>query len=200
MLKGKASEHMSKSKTKGDNLPSLQLAIVLHLAKSEPQTINETVTSIEKSYKPAWIAFKSLEKKKLIWKTDVKEYRGRKYERYWLTAKGMIISILEGADRVVILEESKRLFPDVKILHCFLELLEHLNPMVLRLGLNVVEKKGDIDFVGLMTILISDTASESDAERMKRIVGVLKHYPEMYEQAKILIEHMIEQLKQLISD
>ena len=200
MSKENGSEHMSKPKKKGDNLPSLQLAIVLHLAKSKPQTINETVTSIEKSYKPTWVAFKSLEKKKLIWKTDAKEYRGRKYPRYWLTAKGIIISILEGADRVLILEESKRLFPDVQILHCFLELLEHLNPMVLRLGLNVVEKKGDMNFVGLMTILISDTTSENDDERMQKIVAVLKHYPEMYAQAKILIEHMIEQLKQLISD
>ncbi|MFA5364914.1 MAG: hypothetical protein WC325_07015 [Candidatus Bathyarchaeia archaeon] len=200
MSKKKSKEHMSKSKTKGDNLPSLQRAVVLDLAKSEPQTINETVTSIGKSYKPTWVSFNSLEKKKLIWKTGFKEYRGREYPRFWLTAKGIIIAILEGADRILILDESKRLFPEAKILHCFLELVEHLNPMVLQLGLNVVEKKGDMDFAGLMTILISDTTSENDAETMNRIVAVLKNYPQEYEKAKILIQQMINQLNQLIID
>ena len=200
MSKKKSKEHMSKPKTKGDNLPSLQKAVVLHLAKNEPQTINETVTAIGKSYKPAWIAFNSLEKKKLIWKADVKEYRGREYPLFWLTAEGIIIAILEGANRILLLDESKRLFPEAKILHCFLELVEHMNPMVLQLGLNVVKKTGNMDFAGLMTILISDTTSENDAEQMKKLVTVLKNYPQEYEKAKILIEHMIEQLKQLISD
>ena len=49
MSKPKKSEHMSKIKLKGSNLPPLQRLIVFHFAKSEPQTINETVIALSKS-------------------------------------------------------------------------------------------------------------------------------------------------------
>ena len=51
------------SKTKGNNLPSLQKMIVLYLSENEPQTMHETAQTISKCYKPTWTAFKSLEKK-----------------------------------------------------------------------------------------------------------------------------------------
>ena len=154
----------------------------------------------KKSYKPTWSAFNSLEKKKLIWKASVKEYRNREYPLYWLTDEGIITAILDGADMALLLEESKRLFPDAKILHCFLEVIQHMNPMAIQLARNVVKNKGKLDFVALMTILVSDATFESDVETMKNIVAILKKYPKEYEQAKILIQQMINQLKQLISD
>jgi len=200
MTKPKISEHMSKLNIKSDNLPPLQRLIVLHFAKSELQTINETVIALSKSYKPTWSAFNSLEKKKLIWKAGVKEYRGREYPFFWLTDEGIITAILEGAEQALLLDKSRKLFPDAKILHCFLEVIQHMNPMVIQLARNVVKNRGKLDFVGLMTILVSDATFESDVETMKKIVAVLKNYPEEYKQAKILIQQMIEQLSQLISD
>jgi hypothetical protein len=191
---------MSKLKVKGDKLPPLQRLVVLHLAKSEPQTINETVKKISKSYKPTWSAFNSLEKKKLIWKADIKEYRNREYPLFWLTDEGIITAMLEGAKRPLLLEKSERLFPDAKIVHCFLEVIQHMNPMVIQLARNIVKNKGTMDFVDLMTILVSDTTFESDMETMKNIVAVLKKYPEEYEQAKMIIQQMVDKLNQLISD
>jgi hypothetical protein len=191
---------MTKPTSKSNRLPRLQRGIVLHLAKSKPQTINETATALSKSYKPAWVAFGSLEKKKLIRKAGMKEYRSRKFPAYWLTDEGIVTAMLEGANRTFLLKESKRLFPDAKILHCFLEVIQHMNPMMMQLAGNVIKNKGTMDFADLMTILISDTNYEIDAEIMKKIVAVLKKYPAEYEQAKILIQQMIEKLSQLISD
>ena len=200
MSKPKKSQHMSKLKVKGDNLPSLQRRIVLHLAENEPQTINETVTAISKSYKPTWVAFNSLENKKLIRKTDVKEYRGREYPRFWLTDEGMISAILEGADPAFLLEETAKLFPDAKIAHCFLEIIQHMDPMMITLARNTVKNKGTMDFMDLMTILVSDSTLEMDMETIRSLVNALKKYPEQYEQVKIFIQLMIEQLKKLIED
>ena len=75
-----------------------------------------------------------------------------------------------------------------------------MNPIVIQLARNVVKKTEKLDFVALMTILVSEATYQTDVETMKKIVVVLKKYPEEYEQAKILIQQMIEQLKQLISD
>ena len=200
MTNPKTNEHMSELNLKGSNLPPLQKLIVLHLAKSKPQTINETVTALSKSYKPTWLAFKSLEKKKLIRKTDVKNYRGREYPLFWLTDEGMIAAMLEGANQPFLLETTKTLFPDEKIVHCFLEVIQHMNPMMITLAGNVVKNKGTLDFVDFMKILVSDATFEIDVETMESIVSVLKKYPEEYEQAKMLIKMMIKQLNQLISE
>jgi len=189
---------MSKLKIKRDNLPSLQKLIVLHLAKSEPQTINETAEKIEKSYRPTWSAFKSLEKKKLIWKADVKKYNRRDFPSFWLTGEGIITAMFEGADMASLLEESKRVFPDEELVHCFVEVI-YANPKVVQLAYNVVKNKGTIEFVDLLTVVVADAPSEDD-DTMRKLVTVLKKYPEIYEQAKILIQQTIDQLSQLIND
>jgi len=67
---------------------------------------------------------------------------------------------------------TKRLFPDAKIIHCFLEVIQHLNPMILQLAGNVVKNKGATDFADLMTILVSDANYEVDVQTMKKIVAV----------------------------
>jgi integrase len=147
----------------------------------------------------AWSAFNSLERKKLIWKADVKEYRNREYPLYWLTDEGIIIAMLEGIEPAFLLDQSKKFYPDAKLLHCFLEAIQHMNPKVIQLARNIVKNKGNIEFVDLMTILVSDATFE-DVETMQKIVAVLKNYPEEYAKAKILIENMIEKLRQLIYD
>jgi len=177
----------------------LQKLIVFYLAKSDPQTINRTAKEIKKSYKPTHTAFKSLEKKKLITKTGTWEYNGRDFALFWLTGEGIITAMFEGADKALLLEESKRIFPNEEIVLCFLEVVQYVNPKVIELAYNVVKNKGTIEFVDAMTILVSIARFE-DVETMKKIFAVLKKYPEMYEQAKIPIRQMIEQLSQLISD
>lgn len=191
---------MSKRKNKSNSLHPLQRAIVLHLARNEPQTKNKTKKDLSKGYKSTWVAFNSLEKKNLIKIADIKEYRSRKFPRYWLTDEGIINAMLEGADKALLLEKSKEFFPDEKLLHCFLEVIQHMNPMIIQLASNVVRNKGSMDFADLMAILVSDANYEVDVEIMKKIVAVLKKYPEEYKQAKILIEQMIEKLSLLIND
>ena len=108
--------------------------------------------------------------------------------------------MLEGADKALLFEKSKKIHPDAKILHCFLEFIQHMNPMMLQLAGNIIKNKGMMDFADLMAILVSDVNYESDEEIMKKIVNVLKKYPEEYEKSKIVIQQMINKLNQLISD
>ena len=120
--------------------------------------------------------------------------------RLRLVAKSVNLDDPNEITREVILQESRKLFPDTKILHCFLELIQHMNPLVLQLARDIVKKKGNMDFVGLMTVLSSDSIFESDADTTKKIFDLLKKYPEEYEQIKILIQDMIAQLQNLIND
>jgi hypothetical protein len=175
---------MSKLKIKRDSLPTLQKLIVLFLAKSKPLTINETGNALSKSYKPTHTAFRSLEKKKLIWKAGVKEYRNVKYPVYWLTGEGIITAMLEGADKFLLFEESKSVFPDEQLLHCFVEVI-YTTPSAVQLAYNVVKNKGTIELVDLLTVLVADATSE-DFDKMKKLVIVLKKYPRCTNKLKSL--------------
>jgi hypothetical protein len=200
MSKPKTNKHMSKYKMKGDNLPPLQKLIVLHLAESEPQTINQTAKSISKSYKPTWIAFNSLEKKKLIKKTDVKEYRRRKYDRYWLTDEGMIMAIMEGASSKKLLKQTKILYPESEIIHCFLEMMPFIEPEVTRMAYANVKGKGKFGFIEVATLFLSQAAKPMDIETAKELKTVLKAYPDQYNMLKMAVQTMIDQLTELISE
>ena len=200
MSKPKTKKHMSKSKMKGDNLPPLQKLIVLHFAESEPQTINKTVKAISKSYKPAWTAFNSLKEKKLIRKADVKEYRGREYDRYWLTDEGMIMAMMEGASSEKLLKQTKILYPDAEIIHCFLEMMPFIDPEVMKMSYASVKGKGKFGFIEVATLFLSQAAMPMDIETAKELKKVLKKYPVQYNMLKLAIQTMIDQLSELVSE
>jgi hypothetical protein len=200
MSKPKKNKHMSKTKMKGDNLPSLQKLIVLHLAENEPQTINQTVKALSKFYKATWIAFNSLEKKKLIRKTDVKEYRGREYDRFWLTDEGMIMALMEGANADKLLEQTRIIFPDAEITQCFLEIMPLFDPEVVKMAYSNVKGKGTLGPIEVVTLILSGAAMPMEIDTGKKIASILKKYPVQYALLKNAVELMIEQLKQLIVD
>ncbi|MCW4023082.1 MAG: hypothetical protein NWF02_08005 [Candidatus Bathyarchaeota archaeon] len=191
---------MSKSTVKSGNLPSLQRAIVLNLAENEPQTINETVKALSKSYKATWIAFNSLETKSLIHKIDVKHYRGREYPRFWLTAEGIVMALMEGANFEGLLEHAKIRYPDAKTLHCFLEIMPYTKPELLKLGYSIIKGKKEVGMSELATLTFSKSANQMSVEDGKKFVATLEKYPEEYKEFKATIQSAIEQLSQLITE
>ena len=200
MSNQKKSQHMSKAKVKSDNLHSLQKLIIFHLAENNPQTINQTVQAISKSYKPTWIAFNTLEKKKLIIKTDTKSYRGREYPRYWLTDEGMIMALMEGASADKLQEQTRILYPEAKIIHCFLEIMPFFDPEVIKMAYSSVKGKGKLEPVEVAQLILSGAAMPMDVETGRKVAATLKKYPEQYKALKIAIQFLIDQLKQVIAD
>jgi hypothetical protein len=185
---------------KGDNLPSLQKLIVLHLAGNEPQTMNETAKTISKHYKPTWVAFKSLEKKKLVRKAATKDYNGRKYPSYWLTDKGMIMALIEGTTSDKLLTQTKILYPEAKNIHCALEMIPNINPEVMKLIYSYAKAKGKLGFAEVATLSILQTTIPTRIETAKELKIILKKYPDQYNQLKKTTKEMIDQLNQLIND
>jgi len=200
MLNQKTSEHVSKLNLNGNSLPPSQNSIILQLAKKEPQTINETAKNLSKDYHSIHRSLESLENKKLVRKVDVKKYRGNEFHRYWLTDEGIIAAMLGGADKELLLKRTRELFPEANIVHCFLEITQHMNPLMMTLANNLIKNKGKLELIDLMMILVSDAVFEVDVETMKSIVSVLKKYPDEYVKMKILIQAIIEKLSQLIAD
>ena len=200
MSSAEGEEHMSKAKAKSDNLPPLQKLIVLYFAKNKPKTINETVKALGKSYKPTWIAFNSLEEKKLIVKTGTKDYRGQEYPRFWLTDEGMILALMDGADASKLLAETKILYPDAEVAHIFLEVIPLFDHEVLKMTYGYAKGKGKLEFAEVAQITLSGALSGMEIETGKRVANVLKKHPTHYAALKMVVQEMINTLNQLIEE
>ena len=187
-------------KIKGDNLPSLQKLIVLHLARNKPQTMNETAKTISKHYKPTWIAFKSLERKQLIKKTAIKSHAGREYPSYWLTDEGIIMALMEGANPDKLLKQTKIVYPNAKTTHCFLETAPLINPEIVKMAYSSIKGKGNLGFREVATLFVSQAAIAMDIKAGKKLTAVLKKYPDEYRILKTAIQEMINRLSQLIAE
>ena len=183
-----------------DNLPPLQKLIVLNLAKNKSQTINETVKALSKSYKPTWTAFNSLEKKKLIIKSDTKNYRGQTYPRFWLTDQGMIIALIEGVSANILLQTTKKFYPDAEAAHIFLEMIPYFDSEIIKMAQTYAKGKENLTFAEVAQVILSSAASGLEIEEAKKIVTILKRYPKHYAALKTIIEVMIKQLSYLIED
>ena len=87
-------------------LGPVQRQILKKLAEKGAQTRNRIKENLKKDSKTVYPAFDSLEKKKLIRKVGMREYRNRKFEEYWLTDDGIIEAIISGANKTIIKEYS----------------------------------------------------------------------------------------------
>ena len=200
MASKKSKEHMAKTLTKNDTLPSLQKAIVTYMADNEPKTIRQISKGLSKDYSATYTSFKSLEKKKLVSKTTVKRYREQDFDCYWLTDEGMIMALMEGADADKLLAQTKTLNPDAEITHCFLQVIPLFDPVIIRTAYSYVKGKGTLEFAEVAQIILSGTAEAMDIETGKRIATILKQYPEQYAKLKYVVQEMIKTLSQLIEE
>jgi len=190
---------MLKRKTRGNKLPPLQKKVVLCLAQNGPQTINEIKTNIPPSahYKPTWFAFKSLGQKGLVQEVGIKEYRGRKYPKHWLTDEGVLVALIEGANPETLLKKTREIFPENQSLLYYLEIAPKLNPKVLEIGYSAVKTKGKLEPIDLATILLTQMQTKTSVQEFWKTVKILKNYPKQHNSFKKQIEQMFKNLSRL---
>ena len=196
-------EHMSLQKSESHILPPLQRRILLYLAETTPQTIRAIATNISKEYRSTWRSFNSLKAKGLIDETDVKTYRGQAYPQYWLTDEGVLIATIEGAPVDVMLTKTQKIFPENRLLHCFLEIAPLFNPDVFRIGYSAVKNKGQIQDIDFATMLFFVLLTDIPIQTYKGVFKTLQKYPKEYELLKTQIENIslaINQLKKIIQE
>ena len=190
---------MSTPKRRKKNFPPLQRRIILHLAKNDPQTINETKKGLKGHYKSTWIAFNVLKQKGLIKKTNVKIYRNREYPRFWLTQGGIFVALVEGADADDLLQRTAKAYPNEKTLQCCLELSPLLGLEGFRIGLSAIQDKGKLDDSDMTKILYAHAQKDMSTQRLKGLIEILRKYPKEYEGTKKRINQANKLLTELES-
>ena len=110
------------------------------------------------------------------------------------------MAMMEGASSKKLLEQTRVLYPDAEIIHCFLEMMPFIEPEVTRMAYANVKGKGKFGFIEVATLFLSQAAKPMDIETAKELKTVLKKYPDQYNMLKLAVQTMIDQLTQLISD
>jgi len=175
--------------------------VILCLAKKGLQTINEIKNNIPKlglaprsHYKPTWVALESLSQKRLVEKVGVKDYRGRKYPRFWLTDIGVLIALIQGADSNHLLALASQVYPENKILSYFLEIAPKLNPSVFRIGYSALKDKGKLEPLDLITIFVTQMETQIQQKVLAETLEILKRYPKQHKLLKENVDKMLDNL------
>jgi len=177
----------------------LQKRIILHLARNDPQTINETVKKLKGHYKSSWTAFNALEQKGLIKKVDLKIYRNREYPRFWLTQAGIFVALVEGADAANLLQITLTNYPNDKTLQCCLELSPLLGLEGFKIALSAIQDKGKLDDSDKMKIILAHAQKHVSVNQFRKLIKILKKYPKERHRTKKHLSRINKDLTKLES-
>ncbi len=101
---------MLKKEQKCDILPKLQKNIVLALAKFGPMNIRETNKKLKGEYTSTNRAFHELERKGIIQNVRTQQYRGREFQKFWLTDEGIVLALIHGANPDIVRSWAEQLY------------------------------------------------------------------------------------------
>ena len=190
--------YMPNLKSKKADSESVERLIILNLAENEPQTKRKTSKEISKYYKSTWDAFTRLEEKKLIKQVGTITYNNVEYHGYWLTEQGIVMALMEGVNPQRLLKRTKRLYPEAKTTHAFLEIAPSFPPEIVKMTYSSVKGKGKIGIAEIIMLYLSHPTIAMEPDTARRITKILENYPDLYSKLKTAVQEMINRLSQLI--
>jgi hypothetical protein len=177
----------------------LQRRIILHLAQTRPQTINETAKGTSKDYKSSWIAFKKLEKKGLIKNVQKKYYMGNQYPCFWLTEIGILHALYESANPEHLLNQTLKVYPQNKNLQFFIETVPIFGKFIANIFGEDISGNPDEVETHLIKFLSTFLVDPYTQEQITKLKALLKKYPELCQHLLNELEQYAEELKKTVN-
>jgi hypothetical protein len=146
-----------------------------------------------------WLSFKSLETVGLIKKIGQQASLGRERDCYWLTDTGVYLALIEGANPKTVLNRTKEVYPDYKLLHLIIEITPILGTAMHKIGYSSVSTKGKIDENDRNAMKAAQLTKEMSLEQIRQLVAITKKYPEQVGDMQAKLEEMIEKTRKVES-
>jgi hypothetical protein len=166
---------MARAKKQGCDLDPLQEQILLHLAMKGPRNMNQTAKEILAHYKPVRTAFHSLEEKEMIARADVVSYGGRAYGVFWLTERGIIRALLNGADSTLVQKVIKEKLPKHEETFLFAKVVSRLPKRVLEIVSSLYPSVSSE--IGIWEVLKLVFMVDLSMDDLRMLYGILKESP-----------------------
>jgi hypothetical protein len=183
---------------KSEFLPPLQRRILLFFAENAPMNKHATAKAMGEHTRSTWLSFKGLERMGLIKKIDQRESLGRERDCYWLTDAGVYLALIEGATPKKVLNRTKEVYPDYKLLHFIIEITPILSTAMHKIGYSVfVNKGGKPDEADKSAMLSAQLSKELSLEQIQELFAIMSKFPEQVGDMQAKITEMVEKTKEV---
>jgi hypothetical protein len=198
-------DHSSKKeagrvKDSNNDLDPLEEQIILRLATAGPKDIDETAKEVSAKYEPVYAAFGSLEKKEMVMPAGRLSYRGRDYDTFWLTEKGLLKALLNGVDSSLVLKVVKKTFLKYDDMSLFAQVACRLPERALRIVSSLYPSVSLQ--VGIQEVLkVLFMASDLSVDELKTLYDIVRRSPHHRKVVDETIKNAgdkFEQLKKII--
>jgi hypothetical protein len=180
-------------KNKSDFLHPLQRKILLFLAVNKPNNKHGIATAINEHPTSTRKSLRSLEESGLIVRIDKRMFLGVKRDCYWLTDSGVFLALIEGAEPKKVLNETKEIYQENKLLQCVIETTPIIGTVMHKIAYSTVLTKGKLDESDKGAMLGAQIQKELSLEQIMELIAILKRYQVGDIEAKLV--EMTEKMK-----
>ena len=182
---------------KSDFLHPLQRDILLFFAINEHQNRHATAIEIKEHLTSVKKSFKTLEKSELIKKIDKRKSLGRERDCYWLTDMGVFLALIEGAEPKRVLNKTKEVYPENKLLQCVVETTSVLGTDMHRIAYSSLLSKGKLDVNDKGAMKGALLQKELSLQQIQELIAIMKRYPEQFGNMQDKLNEMVEKTKKV---
>jgi len=112
-----------------------------------------------------------------------------------LTPAGVFVALDHGANPKTVLNRTTEVYPDNKMLQCFVELTTYLGTDIYQVGYQAILKKGKLEDSDVSLMLGTGLMKDLSLEKVLSIIALMKKYPEQFSGFKEQIVEIMEKLK-----
>lgn len=188
-------EHTLKGVTENQYLPPLQKQILLYLAENLPKSKYGVKRGIKGYYKSVYDAIDDLIEKRILVEIKKEEYRSQEHSVYWLTSGAVFVALVYGANVKTVLNRTAEVYPDNKLLQCFVELTTYLGTDIYQVGYQAILKKGKLEDSDVSLMLSTGLMKDLSLEKVLDVIALMKKYPEQFSGFKEQIVEIMEKMK-----
>jgi Tfp pilus assembly ATPase PilU len=188
-------EHTSKGVTENQYLPPLQKQILLYLAENLPKSKYAVKRGINGHYKSVYDAIDELTEKKILIEIKKEKYRNQEHSVYWLTSGAVIVALVNGANAKTVLNRTAEVYPDNKLLQCFVELTTYIGTDIYQVGYQAILKKGKLEDSDVSLMLGTGLMKDLSLETVLQVIALMKKYPEQFSGFKEQLLELTEKMK-----
>ena len=194
------SEQATRAKAPENSLSPLEEQVLSHLATKGSKNIDEAVKEMSLRYEPVYAAFHSLEKREMIMAVGTTSYRGRDYDSFWLTERGLVEALLSGADPGLVLAVVKKTFRKFDDMAMFAQVACRLPERALRTILSLYPSESLQIGIGeiLNFVFMHLDLGVGELKTLYEIVRESPHHKEMADEAIKKGSSRFEELKKAV--
>ena len=122
---------------------------------------------------------------------------GRERDCYWLTDSGVYLALIEGAKPKKVLDRTREVYPENKLLHLIIEMTAILGTSMHKIAYSAVATKSKLEQDDKTAMMSAQLQKGLSLEQIQELLAIMRKYPEQVGDMQAKIEEMMEKIKKV---